>query len=70
MKNSDVLHYKGYTARPEYSVEDRVFYGTILGIDALVDFQSESAKDLEEQLDVSKRPVPHAAGGGGISLRE
>ena len=49
MKNSDLLHYKGYTARPEYSVEDRVFYGTILGIDDMVDFQSESAKDLEEQ---------------------
>ena len=40
---------RGYTARPEYSVEDRVFYGTILGIDDMVDFQSESAKDLEEQ---------------------
>ena len=40
MKNSDLLHYKGYTARPEYSVEDRVFYGTILGIDDMVDFQS------------------------------
>ena len=49
MINSDLLHYKGYTARPEYSVEDRVFYGTILGIDDMVDFQSESAKDLEEQ---------------------
>ena len=31
MKN--VLHYKGYSARPEYSAEDQIFYGKILGID-------------------------------------
>lgn len=49
MKNGSLLHYKGYTARPEYSAEDRVFYGTILGISDMVDFQSDSAKDLEEE---------------------
>ena len=49
MKNSDLLHYKGYSARPEYSAEDRIFYGTILGISDMVDFQSENSKDLEEE---------------------
>lgn len=49
MKNSDLLRYKGYSARPEYSAEDRIFYGTILGISDLVDFQSENAKDLETE---------------------
>ena len=49
MKNSDLLHYKGYTARPEYSVEDRVFYGTILGIDDMVDFQSPLQNQLPAQ---------------------
>ena len=49
MKNGALLHYKGYTARPEYSAEDRIFYGTILGISDMVDFQSESAKDLEDE---------------------
>lgn len=49
MKNGALLHYKGYTARPEYSAEDRVFYGTILGISDLVDFQSDSAKTLEDE---------------------
>lgn len=49
MKNGALLHYKGYTARPEYSAEDRIFYGTILGISDIVDFQSDSAKDLEEE---------------------
>ena len=45
--NNCLLHYKGYTTRPEYSAEDHIFYGTILGISDLVDFQSESAEDLE-----------------------
>ena len=49
MKNSDLLRYKGYSARPEYSAEDRTFYGKILGISDLVDFQSENAKDLETE---------------------
>ena len=43
------MTYKGYSARPEYSAEDRIFYGKILGISALVDFQSENAKDLETE---------------------
>lgn len=49
MKNGALLRYKGYTARPEYSAEDRIFYGSILGISDMVDFQSESAKDLEDE---------------------
>ncbi len=36
MKN--VLHYKGYSARPEYSAEDQIFYGKILGTDDLIDY--------------------------------
>ena len=43
------MTYKGYSARPEYSAEDRIFYGKILGISDLVDFQSENAKDLESE---------------------
>jgi predicted HicB family RNase H-like nuclease len=49
MKNNDLLRYKGYSARPEYSAEDRIFYGKVLGINDLVDFQSENAKDLEDE---------------------
>lgn len=48
MRN-DIIKYKGYSARPEYSAEDRIFYGTILGISDMVDFQCESAKDLEDE---------------------
>ena len=43
------LHYKGYSAKADYSAEDRIFYGTILGISDMVEFQSENAKDLEDE---------------------
>lgn len=45
-----LLQYKGYTTRPEYSSEDGIFYGKLLGISDLVDFQSESAEDLEGEI--------------------
>jgi len=48
MKNN-ILRYKGYSAKPEYSVDDKIFYGKILGIDDLVDFSAENAKDLEHE---------------------
>ena len=47
--NQNLLHYKGYSAKPEYSVRDQVFYGKILGIDDLVDFYSENAKRIEAE---------------------
>ena len=49
MGSSDFLHYKGYSAKADYSAEDRIFYGTILGISDMVEFQSENAKDLEDE---------------------
>ena len=48
MKNN-ILRYKGYTAKPEYSSDDKLFYGRILGIDDLVDFSAENAKELEHE---------------------
>ena len=49
MKSNNLLRYKGYSAKPEYSAEDRIFYGRILGISDLVDFQSEKADDIENE---------------------
>lgn len=49
MKNSNLLRYKGYSARPEFIAADGIFYGTILGIDDLIDFMSENAKELESE---------------------
>lgn len=49
MKNDNLLHYKGYSAKPEYLPDDKVFYGTILGIDDLVDFYTDDAKKIEDE---------------------
>lgn len=47
--NKGPLHYKGYTAQPEYSADDHIFFGKILGIRDMVYFQSDSAKDIERE---------------------
>ena len=49
MKSNGLLRYGGYSAKPEYSAEDRIFYGRILGISNLVDFQFEEADDIENE---------------------
>ncbi len=49
MATGNLLHYKGYSARPEYSVADRTFYGVVLGIGDLVDFSSDRAEELEHE---------------------
>lgn len=46
---NSVLHYKGYSAKPEYSADDGIIYGKILGISDLVDFYSENSKDVEKE---------------------
>lgn len=47
MKN--ILQYKGYFTKIEYSVEDRILYGKIEGIKDLVNFESESVEDIEQE---------------------
>lgn len=47
MKN--YLEYKGYIGTIDVSVEDRVFYGTIHGINDLVTFESVDFEGLERE---------------------
>ena len=44
---SEIVYYKGYTARPEYSEEDGIFCGTLLSIRDMICFHSEKADDFE-----------------------
>lgn len=43
----NVLEHKGYVASISYSAEDEVFYGKVFGINDLVSFEAESAKELK-----------------------
>ena len=46
MKNT--MEYKGYIGSVEFSEEDEVFFGKILGIRALISYEGTSAKELVE----------------------
>lgn len=42
------LDYEGYTGSIEYSPEDNLLYGKVLGIKVLISFEGETGKDLED----------------------
>ena len=42
------LEYKGYTGSIEYSPEDDLLYGKVMGIRGLISFEGETGKLLEE----------------------
>lgn len=44
---NDILEYKGYYASVHFSSEDDVFYGKLLGIDDLVNFEGASVRELK-----------------------
>ena len=40
------MEYKGYLGSIEFSQEDALFYGKVLGIRALISYEGENAHDL------------------------
>lgn len=45
---SNTMVYKGYIGSVEFSEEDALFYGRVLGIRALISYEGENARDLIE----------------------
>jgi len=45
---NNTMEYKGYVGSVEFSEEDALFWGKVLGIRALVSFEGENAHDLIE----------------------
>ena len=43
---NNFIHYKGYTGSVEFSEEDEIFYGKVLGIRALILYEGNDAKNL------------------------
>ncbi len=43
---SSTIQYKGYVGSVEFSQEDRVFYGKVLGVRALISYEGTTAKEL------------------------
>ena len=50
---NNILEYKGYYTKIEYSAEDHVLYGKIEGIRDLVNFESESPEDIEKEFQIA-----------------
>lgn len=45
---SDILEYKSYYATIDFSAEDEVFYGKIIGINDLVSFEGTTVAELKD----------------------
>lgn len=43
---NNTMEYKGYLGSVEFSEEDALFYGRVLGIRAMISYEGENAKDL------------------------
>ena len=43
---NNTMEYKGYVGSVEFSEEDALFYGKVLGIRALISYEGENAADL------------------------
>lgn len=61
------LEYKGYTGSIEYSSDDEVLYGKVLGIKSLISFQGKSGRELEEDFIHAIDDYIHSCTSQGIS---
>jgi uncharacterized protein encoded in hypervariable junctions of pilus gene clusters len=43
---NNTIKYKGYIGSVEFSEEDGIFYGKVMGIRSLISYEGESAKEL------------------------
>ena len=46
--NNNILEYKGFKAKIEFSADDNVFFGYLIGIDDIVTFHGETVKQLRK----------------------
>ena len=76
---NNTIQYKGYVGSVEFSEEDGIFYGKVMGIRSLISYEGESAKELIQdfheavddylELCVEKRIEPEKAYKGSFNVR-
>lgn len=47
---NNIIKYKGFSARIEFSADDNVFFGRVLGIDDIVTFEAASVDNLRSEM--------------------
>ena len=45
---NNTMEYKGYVGSVEFSEEDALFFGKVLGVRDLISYEGENARDLVE----------------------
>lgn len=45
---NNTMEYKGYVGSVEFSEEDAIFYGKVMGINSLISYEGENARELVE----------------------
>ena len=53
MTNANVMEYKGYTGTVEFSAEDNILFGKVIGINGLVSYKGESVAQLREDFEAA-----------------
>ena len=48
MNDSNVMEYKGYVGTVEFSAEDNILFGKVIGINGLVSYEGDSIRTLRE----------------------
>ncbi len=43
---NNTMHYKGYIGSVEFSENDRLFYGKVMGVHALISYEGTTAEEL------------------------
>ena len=44
----EIMQYKGYTGSIDFSAEDGIYFGKIIGIRSLISYEGETVKELLE----------------------
>ena len=76
---NNIMKYKSYIGSVEFSEEDELFYGKVMGIRSLISYEGQTAKELiadfhsavDEYLDVctSEGKKPETAFKGSFNVR-
>ncbi len=76
---NNTIKYKGYVGSVEFSEEDGIFYGKVIGIRSLISYEGENAKELlddfhgavDDYLEACKADgrQPEAAFKGSFNIR-
>lgn len=76
---NNIIHYKGYIGSVEFSEEDNLFYGKVMGIRSLISYEGTTASELisdfhlavDEYLELCKtqNKIPEKAYKGSFNVR-